>query len=73
MLKVFQVAMQNLEKILKYKLCRQFLVTFKFQILTLKRSFKWVCAWNESCEILNFEQLLCSKFFEFQLKISSLN
>ena len=69
MFKVIQVAMQNLEKILKYKLCREFLVTFKFQILTLKRSFKWVCVWNKSCRILNFEQLSYLNFFMIQLKI----
>jgi len=69
MFKVFQVAIQNLEKKLKYKQCRIFSITFQFQIITFKRSFKRESAWNKNCIFWHVEQLSYWNFFEFQLKI----
>ena len=68
--KEFQVATQRLKKNLNLKLNRAIIHihrTFKFNSsYKLQMSF---CAWNESCEVRNFLQLPCWKFFTFPLEI----
>ena len=68
-LKFFELQHKNIRKIWIPKCIGQFQIHLSFKILTFKRSFKWKSDWNKSCRILNFEQLLYSKFFELRLKI----
>ena len=73
MFKVFQVSTQNLEKNSKNNVYRIISFAFKFEFVTFKPNLKWENTWNKSCRFRHFEQLLYSKFFEFQLKILILN
>ena len=63
MFKVFRVTTRKWEKNLKFKVYRTFSNALKFQILSFKRSLKWICAWNKSCSIWSFEQFSYSKVF----------
>ena len=60
---IFKLLCKKWRKVWISKCIGHFQMHSSFKIPYLKRSLKWICAWNKSCSIWSFEQLSYSKVF----------